>query len=331
MEGKHAITMNKEVINVLEKITEEEKDILNGSKTIEKRIYTRNKDFVVDSELMLEKGKLIDIRPHTRFLPFPKHKHNYIEIIYMCSGQTTHIINDSYEVILKQGDLLFLNQNSFHEILPAGKEDIAINFIVLPEFFDVAFRMMEEENVLRDFLIGSLRQNTSEANYMYFKIADVLPVQNLIENMVWSLLYKQSNERQINQTTMGLLFLQLLHHTEKIEQNDDNQYERKIVFAVLRYIEENYKNASLGELAVQLGQPMYYLSRLVKKNTGHTYKDLLQIKRLNQTAYLLSTTKLSIADIIVAIGYDNTSYFHRVFKQRYGLTPKEFRDSLLTK
>jgi len=328
MKGNYVITMNNEIISVLEKITDEEKDILNGSKTIVKSIYTRNKDFVVDSDIMLEKGKLIDIRSHTRFLPFPKHKHNYIEIIYMCSGQTTHIINDTYEVILKQGDLLFLNQNSFHEILPAGQEDIAINFIVLPEFFDVAFRMMEEENVLRDFLIGSLRQNTSESNYMYFKIAEVLPVQNLIENMVWSLLYKQSNERQINQTTMGLLFLQLLHHTEKIEQNDQNQYERKIVFAILRYIEENYKNANLGELAGQLSQPMYYLSRLVKKNTGHTYKDLLQIKKLSQATYLLSATKLSIADIIVAIGYDNTSYFHRVFKNRYGVTPKEYRDSL---
>lgn len=318
--------MNREIMLELEKITDEEIDILNGHKAIEKRIYTKNKEFVVDSELMLEKGKLIDIRPHTRFLAFPKHKHNYIEIIYMCSGQTTHIINDSYEVTLKQGDLLFLNKNSYHEIKPAGKEDIAINFIVLPEFFDVAFRMMEEENVLRDFLIGSLKQANSETNYMHFKIADVLPIQNLIENMVWSILYKQSNERQINQTTMGLLFLQLLHHTEKIEQNNQNQYERNIVFAVLHYIEENYKNANLSELAAKLNLPMYYLSRLVKNSTGHTYKELLQIKRLNQAVYLLTATKLPIADIIVAIGYDNTSYFHRVFKSRYGVTPKDYRD-----
>lgn len=320
--------MKKEIISELEIITDEEKNIINGNRTIEKSIYTKNKEFVVDSDLMLGKGKLIDIRPHTRFLPFPKHKHNYIEIIYMCSGQTTHIINDTYEVILEQGDLLFLNQNSFHEILPAGQDDIAINFIVLPEFFDVAFQMMEEENVLRDFLIGSLRQNTSESNYMHFKISDVLPVQNLIENMVWSLLYKQSNDRQINQTTMGLLFLQLLHHTEKIEQNDQNQYERRIVFAVLRYIEENYKKANLSDLAFELGLPMYYLSRTVKKSTGHTYKELLQIKKLNQAVYLISATTLSIADIIVAIGYDNTSYFHKVFKERYGVTPKEYRDSL---
>ncbi|MDF2611975.1 MAG: transcriptional regulator, AraC family [Lachnospiraceae bacterium] len=323
--------INQEIINELSNITDEEKHILYDDPKIKKSIYTKDKEFVVDSQLMLERGKLIDIRPHTRFLAFPKHKHNYIEIIYMCAGETTHMINDTYEVVLKQGDLLFLNQNSFHEILPAGKEDIAINFIVLPEFFDVAFRMMDDVNVLRDFLIGALRQDTSEADYLLFKVAEVLPIQNLIENMIWSLLYQSSNNRLVNQTTMGLLFLHLLNHTDKIEQNAPKQYERKIIFSVLRYIEENYKNASLGELASQLKQPMYQLSKLIKSYSGHTYKELLQVKRLNQAIYLLSSTNLSIADIIVAVGYDNTSYFHRVFKERYGVTPKEYRDKLIGK
>lgn len=317
--------MKDEIIHELMKIRDEERKILEGNQEIEKSIYTNNREFVVDSNLMLEKGKLMDIRPHTRFLQFPKHKHNYIEIIYMCVGKTTHIIDSDNEIVLEQGDLLFLNKNSYHEIMPASKDDIAINFIVLPEFFDVAFRMMEEENVVRDFLIGSLKQTTSETNYMLFKLADVLTVQNLIENMVWSLLNKQTDNRQINQTTMGLLLLELLRNTEKIEQNGQNQYERKLVFTVLRHIEENYRNANLSLLAEEYNQPIYYLSKLVKQSTGHTYKELLQVKRLNQASYLLSSTGLSISDIISAVGYDNTSYFHRVFKERYGVTPKEYR------
>ena len=44
-------------------------------------------------------------------------------------------------MVLQEGDLLFLNQNAVQEILPAGKDDIAVNFIVLPEFFDTAFFM----------------------------------------------------------------------------------------------------------------------------------------------------------------------------------------------
>ena len=45
----------------------------------------------------------------------------------MCQGTTTHILNGS-KVILEAGDLLFLNQNAEQEILPAGEQDIAVNF-----------------------------------------------------------------------------------------------------------------------------------------------------------------------------------------------------------
>lgn len=83
---------------------------------------------------------MIQVRPHTRFVHFPAHTHNYIEVIYMCQGTTTHIVNGN-QVVLEQGDLLFLNQNAVQEILPAGEYDIAVNFIVLPEFFNTAFSM----------------------------------------------------------------------------------------------------------------------------------------------------------------------------------------------
>ena len=133
--------MNAEMIKQLSVITEEEQRILDGQKVINKNIYTKRKELIVDSENFLAKGKLIDVRPHTRFVHFPKHKHNFIEVIYMCQGTTTHII-DGNQVVLEAGDLLFLNQNATQEILPAGKDDIAINFIILPQFFDTSFEMI---------------------------------------------------------------------------------------------------------------------------------------------------------------------------------------------
>ena len=120
--------MNAEIVKQLSVITEEEQRILEGQKNINKNIYTKKKELVVDSQNFLQKGKLIQVRTHTRFVHFPKHRHNYVEVIYMCKGKTTHII-DGNEVVLEEGDLLFLNQNATQEILPAGKDDIAINFI----------------------------------------------------------------------------------------------------------------------------------------------------------------------------------------------------------
>ncbi|MFQ9511549.1 MAG: AraC family transcriptional regulator, partial [Lachnospiraceae bacterium] len=247
------------------------------------------------------------------------------EIIYMVNGSTTHIINDKVKVILEKGDLLFLNQHTYHKILPAGIEDIGINFIVLPEFFDVAFSMLEEENELKNFLVDTLRRDTGKTNYLHFHVAGVLPIQNLIENMTWSILNHENNRSKINQTTMGLLFLQLMNYTNKLEHHDRQQFENRITLNVLHYIEVEYKNASLSEIAELEGQSIYQLSRLIKNNTGYTFKELLQIKRFNKAVQLLSETRLSVSDIIAAVGYDNTSYFYRVFRERYHMSPNEFR------
>ena len=138
--------MKQEIIADLSRITEEEQAILDGKTEVEKERYSSGQKFVMDAGKLLERGKLIDIRPHTRFIRFPAHSHNYVEMIYMCQGSTVHTINGD-RIELKTGELLILNQNAVQEILPAGEYDIAVNFIVLPEFFNTAFSMIgAEEN-----------------------------------------------------------------------------------------------------------------------------------------------------------------------------------------
>ncbi len=318
--------MNLELLEKLKQVTPEEQQILDGCGGIEKGRYTDQADFTIVSKKMLEKGKLVDIRTHTRFIEFPRHKHDYIEIIYMCSGKTVHWINGETKVVLEAGDLLFLNQHAFHAIEAADWGDIAINFIVLPEFFDVAYAMLEGENPLRNFIVNALCQNTGQADYLHFMVADILPVQNLIENLIWALWENSDSVGKILSTTMGLLFLNLLHYTDKIVQNCENQRENKLVMAALRLIEEDYQNANLTDLAKQMEEPLYSYSRIIRKKTGAAFKELLLRKRMDKAEQLLIETRLSISDIILAVGYDNTSYFYRVFRERYGMSPREYRE-----
>ena len=321
--------MNQELLKYLSPITAEEQAVLDGREQVQKDLYTDQRSFVVDSHKMLGQGQLMDMRPHTRFIHFPKHRHNYVEIIYMCQGTTTHIINDKDTITLKTGELLFLNQNVTQEILPAGKEDIAVNFIVLPEFFNRAFTMLDDENVLREFLVTTLQQKKSPVSYLHFQVKDVLPVQNLMENLIWSVVTKESNARSTRQITMGLLFLNLLNYTDRMNQNNPDLYHQNIAVAAMRYIEDHYQTASLEEFSSTVNLPAYQVSRLVSRHTGHSFKDLLQKQRLNQAAYLLIHTKMPMETIIASIGYNNSSYFYNLFKKEYGMTPKEYRKAVV--
>lgn len=316
--------MHEELIRELSVITDEERQILEGRNEIDQQIYTEKKEMIVDCDKLLQKGKLIQVRPHTRFVRFPEHRHNYIEVIYMCQGTTTHIINGN-EILLREGELLFLNQNAVQEILPAGKDDIAVNFIVLPEFFDTAFTMIsKEENMLKTFLVDALCGKDGETSYLHFHVADILSVQNLVENMVWTIFYDSSNKRSCTQITMGLLFLQLVNYMDKMETGR-NRFDTEITAAVLSYIDEHYRNGTLSELAEQMNTDIYWLSREIKKRSGKTYKELLQEKRMQQAVWLLSNSAVSVSDIIESVGYDNTSYFYRKFREKYGMSPKEYR------
>lgn len=123
-----------DILEKLKIITTEEQDIINGEKQINREIYMSGRDNTINSKKLLDEGKIITMRKHTRFIDFPEHSHDYVELIYMCQGSTTHIIEGN-EIKLSEGELLFLGQGIHHSIKRADENDIAVNFIVLPHFF----------------------------------------------------------------------------------------------------------------------------------------------------------------------------------------------------
>ncbi|MCM1145967.1 MAG: AraC family transcriptional regulator [Blautia sp.] len=318
--------MRDKIVEYLGKITEEEQAVLDGNPEVRQDIYTSEHEFIVDSQKLLANGKLIGIRPHTRFVHFPRHSHNYIEMLYVVQGQLVTIINDTERISMSAGDILFLGQHAVHEILPAKENDITVNFIILPEFFRYPIGMMDSENILIDFIVSSLSKANSVTDYIYIQTKDILPVENLIENMIWTLVDKTSASHTILQVSMGLIFLNLSRYAELINRNaPDVSPDRNLLFSILNYIENHYRDGSLQSIVSSSGYPDYYISRLLKKHTGMNFKELLQKRKLQQAIYLLEHTTLPVDLIIERIGYENSSYFYRKFRAQYGCSPKEYR------
>lgn len=90
---------------------------------------------------------LIDLLKQPRFVPLPRHTHNYIELVYMCSGSTTHVINEETQITLQEGELLFLQQGTSHSVSAAGYHDIAVRFMIRPAFLQYPLSMLREDTV----------------------------------------------------------------------------------------------------------------------------------------------------------------------------------------
>lgn len=302
--------MKQKLLDELMKISEEEQKYLAGQGDIEKQLYAKEQIGEIDRELLLKRGQLITVRPHSRFVDFPEHRHNYVEIMYVAQGSITHFI-EGKELVLHKGDVLMLNQQVVHSIKRADYQDIGINFIALPEFFEVPLSMLGGENVLARFVTSVFRQKDPVSHYLLFRLQENEQVENLMENMVESMLHGYANEDIINQYSMGIVFLYLLNHLENLSHNSSMDYKETVVQAVLGYINSDCKNASLMRIAEDTHQSITALSKLIKQKTGYNFKELLQRKRFQMAVHLLCDTKLSIEEIALDVGYENQSYFFR--------------------
>lgn len=310
-----------ELLQRLSELTEEEKEILNGRNAIDRDLYMTGEEEKVSGDKLLEKGKLMTVRPHTRFIRFPKHTHDYVEMVYMCAGKSIHHVGDT-TVMLHAGDLLILAQNAEQEIEPAGMDDIAVNFIVHPDFFSGVLRYLgEQDTPLKQFLIDCMC-GQSDMQYLLFQVSEVVSIQNLIENLLFTHFSQVWNKREMQQITMGLLMMQLINHTDTLQTGTGEQ---NAIVTVLRYIEARYRNGTLTEVAADLHYNIHFLSRLIKQKTGKTFTELIQEKRLSEAGWLLRNTDTNIDDIAAAVGYENISYFHRLFRACYGQSPKQYR------
>ena len=197
-------------------ITPEEQQILDGDIAVQKNLYTSKQDFVVESNKFLEHSEDdITLRRHTRFVDFPKHKHDYVEIFYCLSGSVTHVINEE-EIRLRPGELLFMNQHIEHAVIACGQEDLGINIIIRPAYFQNILTLINKDNILADFIINALEGDSCVGQYLYFTVSDNPCIQNLIHNAVFLLLQQPQNWHKLSEHTFALLFMHILSNAENI-------------------------------------------------------------------------------------------------------------------
>ena len=249
-------------------------------------------------------------------------RREYPELLYLCRGCARYRIGGT-EVTVREGELLLLGQNTPLEPLDGGSDPLDVSFFIKPEFFgDILSFLGSEQTPLREFVLRCLGQETPYG-YLHFHVAGVRPIGNLLENLLLHLLENPESRRAIPLYTVGLLFVHLLEESDKLPMGIREQ---QSILGVLRYLENNYAGGSLTEVAQLLHCDVAWLSREIKRRTGRTYTELLHERRLQQAAWLLEHTRQRVSDIAVSVGYENVSYFHRIFQKRFGLSPKKYRD-----
>ena len=319
--------MNAELLSYLSQLTEEEQYMLipeNSSRSL----YAKPGRFLIErrrmSSLSLgESTAAVSIRPHPRFREFPLHSHDYIEIMYVCSGSITHLI-DGKEVRLDTDDLIILGKDTRHSILAAGQNDLGINLIISTDLFETLFHSLRRNSRLSGKKFEDLLRRDG-LPYCIFSAGESIAIRNLMESMIASVIRDGNADGYILQQSLGLLLCYLAAQSGEEEADEGEGYREQMKKKILNYIHTSYSTATLTEAARMLGLSAPYLSRLCCQSLGESFKELLMRERFSAACELLCATDMPIGDIINHVGYENSSYFHKEFKKRYGMTPKEYR------
>lgn len=113
--------------------------------------------------------------------------------------------------------------------------------------------------------------------------------------------------------------------TLKEMHHKDSKSLEKMKF-IITYIEKNYmEKITIEDIAAELGLSQSHFMKFFKNTMGTTFTNYLNDYRLTLSARLLVSSDSSILDIAAESGFENLSYFNRLFKKRFGVTPREYR------
>lgn len=130
-------------------------------------------------------------------------------------------------------------------------------------------------------------------------------------------------------TNFDTLCLKLQEIVETFSESMFNYIPSKnneLIKRAMLYISQHFNESlTLDDIAAYVHLHPSYFSSMFKQSTGSSFKEYLNMVRIEEGKRLLANTEFPILDIAVAIGFEDQSYFSKVFKKYTGVTPKQFR------
>lgn len=178
-------------------------------------------------------------------------------------------------------------------------------------------------------MFSILVNNNSKLAFNLFHTNHEKHVVNTIYNIISEYYQPDGFSNQIIKLEILELFLRLIRIASdepilQTQQKRTNNTEIDLL-TLLLYIEKNYQTITLNKMAKYFGFNPNYLSAYLKKRTGYTFIKLVHIQRINIAAEYLAYTNAPIEDIADEVGYENPSYFYKVFRKHIGSSPTEYR------
>lgn len=286
---------------------------------------------IITSEAMFRPGEKMHIHLSADCPEFVGvlHKHEFIEIVYVISGEAIHkTAGGSYKV--SRGDVIIVNFDTPHAFYEQeGTERfVAYDLMFTPDFLDTSLISAYDFNEMcSTFLFYSLFPNQQAigpdlhlAGFSYEIFGE------LFNKIYMEFTGRQKGYQELVRAHIIELIIKMFRKMDSSAEGRLSSRQKEAVSAAVAYLRENYHNhITLEELAMRIFLSKDYLNRIFREAVGLPVNAFLQKLRVEEACRLLATTDMPVLDVAVACGFGDSKFFYSTFKRIMHMTPGEYR------
>lgn len=300
-------------------------------------------------EITTEHHTAITLNPQEQSLISTRsmHQHSFVEIMYVLHGEVDmHIEHQVVHYV--QGQCCVMNRNIRHSEILSG-DFVVVFFMLQDEFLESILKthyiehanfgvdtLYRHSNIILQ-LIRDNQANTCFYERTYITCSPAVSSDRVLTKAtdLFNQIILETIEKQFGYSfyvkgafsrLFQLLTAEEVYTTEKVLSRTGRQ--DTIFSEITHLLEEKRGHCSREELSRELHYTGEYINKIIKLYTGKTLSEYRQIILLERAKSLLVYSDMSITEIIQELGYANRSYFYRVFKKTYGVTPVEYRNAI---
>ena len=235
------------------------------------------------------------------------HFHKWLEIVYYYNGTGGEVEMNSRKYIYTQGEFVVVRPYTVHAFQTFSPQRIIILGLDCSAFLTLFLNSCLENNIT-----GFLEQ--------FYKLPPVC------RNGDTGFVGAMEQLKQLPLLPAVRTILQLGEAFAGCAQSDESAPVEYKFFKAIHFLENNFHTKiTVEDAAQQAGVSSYYFSRKFKEQFQVSFSSYLNKIRLDKACYLLLHTPFTISEIVYKVGFQEASYFNRLFKQAYQLTPLEYR------
>ncbi len=257
------------------------------------------------------------------------HRHDFIEITYVISGQGTHIVGQS-EYEISRGDLFIINYDVPHSFFPksGSSQPMVFNCVFMPEFLDASlFSSIHFQDITSSFLFRSLfPEEQLPTPDLRLSGTEFKEIGDLFGKMYTEYKLMKKGYTDIIRAYLIELIVKIFRYMEPAAKKNSSSQSTALIQRAIEHLRLNYSSdIKLEDLAMKSFISKNYLSRLFKEVTGTNFSDYMQKLRIDEACRMLRQTDMKVIDIAREAGFNDMKFFYEVFKKITGKTPGDYR------